>query len=61
MNNLIGEFKAKMKKEGRSYRWFHREFLSGITYSYFIIQLNDDDKLQDSIKDSISKFINSGI
>jgi hypothetical protein len=57
MDRLIEEFKNKMRSEGRSFKWFHGNYITGVTYSYFIIQLNEKDRLQDSIKVSIEKYL----
>lgn len=57
MDNLIKNFKARMKTEGRSFKWFHRVYLRDITYPYFIIQLNEPDRLHDGIKQAIEKFL----
>lgn len=57
MVDLIKEFKAKMASEGRTFKWFHGEYLENITYAYFIIQLHDNDRLHDSVKIAIKKFL----
>lgn len=54
---MIKKFKNKMSREGRSYRWFHKTYLKNVTYSYFIIQLNEPDRMHDSIKKAISKYL----
>jgi hypothetical protein len=53
----IKEFKKKMSKDGRSYRWFHRNYLNGITYPYFIIQLNEPDRIHEGVKNAIKKYL----
>ena len=57
MEKLIKKFKAKMRTEGRSFKWFHRTYLNGISYPYFIVQLNEPDRVQDDIKHAIEKYV----
>jgi len=55
---MIEKFRKKMKKDGRSFRWFWQNNLyTKLTYPYFIIQLNDPDRLQDVVKESIQKYL----
>lgn len=57
MDNLIINFRKKMKQEGRSFIWFHKKHLNDVSYVYFMIQLHDEDRMHDSIKKAIEKFM----
>lgn len=57
MKELIKDFKKKMRQEGRSFKWFHKTYIKDVSYVYFIIQINDCDKLHDSVRDAIQKFL----
>lgn len=57
MIDLIKKFKLRMRVEGRSFKWFHRTYLNGVTYPYFIIQLNEPDRLHDGIKRAIEDYL----
>ena len=57
MKELIEIFKKKMREEGRSFKWFHKTYINGVSYVYFIIQINDCDKLHDSVKVAIEKYL----
>ncbi len=57
MNSIVKKFKQKIQKEGRSFKWFHKSYLKEVTYPYFIIQLNDEDRLHDQIKKAINKYL----
>ena len=55
---MLSKFKKKISTEGRSYRWFHKEYLNGTcTYSYMIVQLNDPDTMRGYLTDAIKKFL----
>ena len=55
---MIEKFRAILKKEGRSFRWFHFTYLGKVaSYNYFIVQINDSEKMQDSVKNIIQKYI----
>ena len=57
---MIDKFRKRMKKEGRSFRWFWQNNLDNkLTYPYFIIQLNDQDRMQDAVKDAIKKYLSA--
>jgi len=58
MSNLIDQFKSKIKGEGRTFKWFHKTFLKNVTYPYFIIQLNENDRLHIDIKTAVEKYLN---
>jgi len=57
MQKLIKAFKARMRQEGRSFKWFHKTYIKDVSYVYFIIQINDCDKLHDSVKAAIEKYL----
>jgi hypothetical protein len=57
MKSKVQRFKAKMRTEGRSFKWFHKNYLSGVTYPYFIIQLNEEDRINTEVMEAIENFI----
>ncbi len=57
MSKVVKDFKKRMRIEGRSFKWFHEKYVRDISYVYFIIQINDDDRLSDSVKSSIENFL----
>ena len=58
MEKLIKSFKARMKKEGRFYKWFHKTYLNkSMSYPYFIIQLNEPDRMSDDLINAIKKYL----
>ena len=57
MKDLIKLFQARMRKEGRTFKWFHKTYIKDISYVYFMIQLHDQDRLHDSVKTAIQKFV----
>ena len=57
MKNTIKSFQDKMRKEGRSFKWFHKTYLKNISYVYFMIQLHDQDRLHDSVRTAIEKYL----
>jgi len=60
MINSIKEFKKKMRKEGRTFKWFHKKYIKDLSYVYFMIQLHDQDRLHNSVVKAIEKFLNEG-
>jgi len=57
MVDIIEKFKRQMRSEGRTFKWFYRTYLNNVTYPYFIIQLNEKDRLSDEIKKAIEKYL----
>ena len=57
MKDLIKRFKARIREEGRTFKWFHKTYIKDISYVYFIIQLHDQDRLHDSVKTSLEKYM----
>ncbi|RLB87960.1 MAG: hypothetical protein DRH26_14535 [Deltaproteobacteria bacterium] len=57
MVDPIKEFKKKMSKEGRTFKWFHKKYIKDLSYVYFMIQLHDQDRLHDSVIAAIKKFL----
>lgn len=54
---MIEKFKAKKEKEGWTYKWFYKTFLKDVSYPYFIIQLNDPSRMNDTVKSIIKNFM----
>jgi len=59
MTLQLKEFKKRIGKEGRSFRWFHRTYIKGLSYPYFIIQLNEPERMHSSVKKAIQKFLDT--
>lgn len=57
MKDTIKQFKTRMKKEGRTFKWFHGKYIKGISYVYFMIQLHDNDRISDAVLAGIKKFL----
>ena len=57
MISKIKEFKKRMREEGRSFRWFHKTYLNGLSYPYFIIQLNEPERIHEHVKNAIEKYL----
>ena len=56
---MIEEFRNKLNENGQKMTWFHEKYLAGrCSYTYFNQQINDQDRLQDYVKDAIQKYLN---
>lgn len=53
---LLIKFRAKMKSEGRSIKWFVNTYVK-CSYSTFSCQLNGINSLKDTTRQSIIKFL----
>jgi len=56
---MIEKFRAKMKKDGRSLVWFHKNYVKKELYSYvyFCMQLSGNAPMHDSIEQIIKKYM----
>lgn len=55
---MIEGFRAKLKEEGRSMKWFHNKFLKDICkYGYFIKQINVPDCMQENLENIIQEYL----
>lgn len=54
---MIEKFRKKMQKEGRTFRWWHKKYLKNISYPYFIIQLNEPERMQEDVEKAIKKYL----
>ncbi len=54
---MIKKFRIRLQKEGRSFRWFHRTYIKGVSYPYFIVQLNDEYMMKEIVKKAIEKYL----
>lgn len=56
---MVDDFRKKLKEDGRSLKWFHgkhvKKYLN--SYAYFIIQLSDPERMHDSVKSVIEKYV----
>ena len=59
MKDLIKSFQVRMKKEGRTFKWFHKTYIKDISYVYFMIQIHDQERLHASVKIAIQKFLDA--
>jgi len=52
-------FREKLKKDGRSLKWFHLIYIKQVlnSYPYFIIQLSDPDRMHPSVENIIKKYM----
>ena len=57
MITLAEKFKKRMREEGRTFKWFYNNYLVDVSYPYFIIQLNEKDRLSEEIKKAIVKYL----
>ena len=52
------KFRKKLKKEGRSLKWFHENYLKNICkYGYFIKQINFQDCMQNNVKNVVEQYL----
>ena len=56
---MIKELKSKLKKEGRSLRWFHDTYFKRrkLTYNAVALQLNGYVVLSEAVKKAIQKYL----
>ena len=56
---MITKFKARMKENGQSFKWFWSKYIFayGISYVQFIQQLNDFSPLKDEVKEEITAYM----
>jgi len=47
----------KLKFEGRSLRWFHREYVSEMTYNALALQLNGYALISEQAKNAVKKYL----
>jgi hypothetical protein len=47
----------KLKQEGRSLRWFHKKYISAITYNALALQLNGYAVICDEAKKAVDKYL----
>jgi len=59
MGGMKVKLQEKLKEEGRSLRWFHREYIKGITYNAMALQLNGYAVISTHLKQSIRKYMES--
>ncbi len=56
---MITKLKSKLKKEGRTLVWFHKNFIKSYSYMYMIQMLNGIVKMQTPLEKSISKYLDA--
>jgi hypothetical protein len=56
---MIDKFREKLKKDGRSVKWFHANYIKQVlnSYPYFIIQLSDTDRMHEDVEKIIKKYM----
>ena len=54
---MTEKLRAKLKKEGRTFRWFLSEYLPDKYYSTFMLQINGFTNLQPDVEKAIEKYL----
>ena len=55
---MVKKFRYKLKKEGRSLKWFHENYIKHkYTYSYFIKQINNDEFMQNKTMEILTGYL----
>ena len=56
---VLKEFRKRMRKEGRSLKWFHKNYVKQVlnSYNYFIMQLSGNAVMHDSVYDIIKDYM----
>jgi len=54
---LAEKLTNKLKKEGRTFRWFIKVYLQDNKYNQIMSQINDYVPLHDSTKEAIKKYL----
>lgn len=54
---MIKKFRIRLKSEGRSLVWFHRNFISNVTYAYFVIQLHEPERMHEAVWNALSDYL----
>lgn len=58
MDGLIAALRDRLADNGQSFKWFHRTYMDKVvSYNYFIVQINDDNRLQDNVRAEITRFL----
>jgi len=59
-NEIIEEFRAKLKAEGRNLKWFHEHFVTTTcTYSYLVRQLHIPAELKSELIACIKDYMDN--
>ena len=62
-DKIITKFKDKLKQEGRTFKWFHKEYIenkSGLTYNAAALQINGYVMVCESLSRTIQEYLNGG-
>ncbi len=54
---MVEKFRKKYKKSGVTLKHWHRKNITGTSYGYFIVQLNDPDIMKKDVKKAIQKYL----
>ena len=58
---MLKKFKAKIKEEGRTYKWWHGKYVGKkATYGYTMKQLAGYNGIQDEVRAAMYKFLKEG-
>jgi len=52
------QLQQKLKLEGRSLRWFHRQYVNNITYNAMALQLNGYAGICEDVKNAVRSYLN---
>jgi len=51
------KLQKKLKKEGRSLRWFHENYVPGITYNAMALQLNGYAVICEDVRSGVNEYL----
>jgi len=54
---MIKKFRNTVKRLGITLRHWHRKNITVTSYTYFIMQLNDENLMNDEVKKAIEKYL----
>lgn len=55
--DLVESLKSKIKKEGRSYKWFCLTYLPDMKYMTVMAQMNGFNTLQPEVLEAVKKYL----
>jgi len=54
---MKNKLQTKLKLEGRSLRWFHKNYVPEMTYNALALQLNGYSVISEQAKEAIKKYL----
>lgn len=52
------KLQTKLKSEGRSMRWFHKNYIPDMTYNAIALQLNGYAVICENVRKAVNKYLN---